>query len=49
VGLIALSCRLGYRDLRLGGDWRESHPALTRWLDEFAAAVPAFAATRASA
>ena len=49
VGQIALACLLGYRDLRFGGDWRESHPALLRWLDEFAAAVPAFAATRASA
>ena len=45
VGQIALACLLGYRDLRFGGDWRDNHPALVTWLDEFAAAVPAFAAT----
>ena len=45
VGQIALACLLGYRDLRFGGDWRDNHPALVTWLNEFAAAVPAFAAT----
>jgi glutathione S-transferase len=46
VGHIALACALGYLDLRFGGGWREAHPALVAWLDGFAAAVPAFEATR---
>jgi glutathione S-transferase len=37
---------LGYLDLRFGGEWRGDHPRLVAWLDAFAAAVPAFAATR---
>jgi glutathione S-transferase len=45
VGQIALACVLGYRDLRFGGAWREDHPHLVAWLDNFAARVPAFAAT----
>jgi glutathione S-transferase len=45
VGQIALACALGYRDLRFAGTWRKDHPRLVRWLDEFAARVPAFAAT----
>jgi glutathione S-transferase len=45
VGQIALACALGYRDLRFGGTWRAGHPRLVAWLDEFAARVPAFAAT----
>ena len=45
VGQIALACALGYRDLRFGGDWRADHPRLVAWLDDFAARVPAFAAT----
>jgi glutathione S-transferase len=49
VGLIALACALGYRDLRFGGDWRADHPRLVRWLDHFAARVPAFAATAVTA
>ena len=43
---IALACALGYLDLRFGGDWRQTHPALVRWLDGFAAANPAFVKTR---
>ncbi len=46
VGHIALSCALGYLDLRFDGTWRADHPALVSWLDGFAAEVPAFAATR---
>jgi glutathione S-transferase len=46
VGQIALACALGYRDLRFAGDWRKEHPRLVGWLDEFAARVPAFAATK---
>lgn len=49
VGHIALACALGYLDLRFAGDWREGHPALVGWLDGFAAAVPAFEATRVKA
>jgi glutathione S-transferase len=49
VGLIALACALGYRDLRFGGTWRSNHPRLVAWLDGFAARVPAFAATKLAA
>jgi glutathione S-transferase len=45
VGQIALACALGYRDFRFGGSWRSDHPRLVAWLDNFAARVPAFAAT----
>jgi glutathione S-transferase len=45
VGQIALACALGYRDLRFAGTWRKGHPRLVGWLEEFAARVPAFAAT----
>ena len=45
VGAIALACALGYLDLRFAGEWREDHPRLVGWLDGFAAAVPAYAAT----
>src|SRR5271163_4707296 len=46
VGQITLACALGYRDFRFGGSWRNGHPRLIAWLDNFAARVPAFAATR---
>jgi glutathione S-transferase len=46
VGQIALACVLGYRDFRFGGSWRGGHPRLVAWLDQFAARVPAFDATR---
>ena len=49
VGAIALACTLGYLDLRFAGEWRTGHPKLVAWLDAFAAAVPAFAATHYSA
>ncbi len=45
AGHIALACALGYLDLRFAGAWRNSHPALVRWVQAFAAAVPAFDAT----
>jgi glutathione S-transferase len=48
VGQIALACALGYLDLRFEGRWRTAYPRLVAWLDEFAAAAPSFAATRAS-
>ena len=47
VGSIALACALGFLDLRHGGAWRADHPALVAFLDDFAARVPAFEATRA--
>ena len=46
VGQITTACVLGYLDLRFGGEWRADHPRLVAWLDAFAAAIPAFAATR---
>ena len=48
VGQIALACALGYRDFRFGEGWRADHPRLVGWLDDFAARVPAFAATKPS-
>jgi len=48
VGQITLACVLGYRDFRFAGSWRGDHPRLVAWLDEFAARVPAFAATKPS-
>ena len=49
VGQISLACALGYGDLRFGGKWRDGHPKLVKWLDAFAAQVPAFEATRVTA
>jgi glutathione S-transferase len=46
VGHITLACALGYCDFRLDGTWRADHPRLVAWLDAFAAAVPAFEASR---
>jgi glutathione S-transferase len=46
IGAIALACALGYLDLRFSGRWRADHARLAAWLDAFAAAVPAFEATR---
>ncbi len=46
VGQIALACALGYRDFRFAGTWRQDHPRLVAWLDNFATQVPAFAATK---
>jgi glutathione S-transferase len=46
VGQITLACALGYRDFRFNGSWRGDHPRLVAWLDQFAANVPAFAATK---
>ena len=46
VGQITLACVLGYRDFRFNGSWRGDHPRLVAWLDQFAAHVPAYAATK---
>ncbi len=48
VGQITAACALGYLDLRFEGTWRKDYPRLVAWLDRFAAAVPAFATTRAT-
>jgi glutathione S-transferase len=48
VGQITLACVLGYRDFRFNGSWRGGHPRLVAWLNDFAARVPAFAATKPS-
>jgi glutathione S-transferase len=45
VGQIAIACALAYQDFRFQGTWRKDHPRLVQYLDAFAAAVPAFAAT----
>jgi glutathione S-transferase len=45
VGQITLACTLGYLDFRFGGRWRGEHPQLVRWLERFAAQVPAYAAS----
>jgi glutathione S-transferase len=47
VGHITQACALGYLDFRFGGAWRDGHPRLVAWLADFAARVPAFAATKA--
>jgi glutathione S-transferase len=47
VATIALACALGYLDWRKPIDWRAAHPRLVQWLADFAAAEPAFDATRA--
>jgi len=49
VGHIAQACALGYLDLRMGGDWRESCPGLVAWLADFEGRVPFFAKTRVAA
>ena len=46
AGAIALAATLGYLDLRFEGACRRDHPRLVKWLDQFAAAVPSFEATR---
>ncbi len=45
IGQIALACALGYLDFRFAGDWRNDHPHLVAWLEEFKGAVQAYAAT----
>ncbi|HEY1245535.1 MAG TPA: glutathione S-transferase family protein [Hyphomicrobiaceae bacterium] len=45
-GHLTLACALGYLDFRHEGKWRAGHPALVAWLETFAKAVPAFAASQ---
>lgn len=49
IGEVSLACALGYLDLRHQGKWRLGHPKLVAWLDDFAAKVPSFEATRITA
>lgn len=42
---ISLACALGYLDWRRPVEWRRPFARLAAWLDRFAAAEPAFAAT----
>ncbi|MEZ5926558.1 MAG: glutathione S-transferase [Hyphomicrobiaceae bacterium] len=49
IGEIGLACALGYLDLRHQGKWRGSHPRLVKWLEDFAAKVPAFETTKVMA
>jgi glutathione S-transferase len=46
VGQITLACALGYREFRFPETLKKSCPRLTGWLDNFAARVPAFNATK---
>ncbi len=46
---VAIACALGYLDLRFPGSWRNTNPHLVAWLDRFAATVPSFETTRATA
>ena len=43
---ITLAAGLGYLSFRLGEGWRERHPKLVAWLDDFARRVPAYNATK---
>ncbi|MEP9352632.1 glutathione S-transferase family protein [Xanthobacter sp. KR7-65] len=43
VGDIALACALGWFDFRFEGKWRNDHPRLVAWFDDFIAAMPTFA------
>jgi glutathione S-transferase len=45
IGTVAVACALGYLDFRFEGAWRNQHPRLVAWLDDFAARVPSFATT----
>ena len=46
LGHITQACALGYLDFRFGGTWRADYPKLVAWLEDFAARVPSFAATK---
>lgn len=48
VGTIAVACALGYLDFRFEGSWREGHPRLVAWLDQFTADLPYWTETSPS-
>ena len=45
IGHVTLACALGYLDFRFDGLWRDHHLELVAWLQDFAAAVPAYGET----
>ena len=45
IGEISLACALGFLDFRLSGAWRNNHPKLVAWLDDFARRTPSFETT----
>lgn len=45
VGDIALGCALGWFDFRFKDEWRDGHPRLVAWFEDFAARCPGFAET----
>jgi glutathione S-transferase len=45
-GHLTVAVALGYLDFRHEGKWRAKHPKMVAWLDQFAAAVPAFGKTK---
>lgn len=49
LGAVAVSCALGYLDLRFEGKWRTAHPKLAAWLARFEGHVPAYDETRLKA
>ena len=49
IGAIAVACALGYLDFRKQVEWRSLNPGLVSWLQDFAAAVPAWDQTRPDA
>ena len=46
IGQITLACALGYREFRFPGTLKKNCPRLSAWLDNFAARVPSFEATK---
>lgn len=48
IGDVCLACVLGYLDFRFEGKWRDGHPNQVAWLEAFAAANPAYDATKPS-
>lgn len=46
VSHIAVACAHDYLDLRFKREWRKGCPRLVKWLDAFAAKVPAFELTK---
>lgn len=42
IGDISLACALGYLDFRFEDTWRENHPGLVKWLEDFRSSVPGY-------
>jgi glutathione S-transferase len=45
-GHITIASALGYLDLRQEGRWRTKAPKMVKWLDQFAAATPAYESSK---